>query len=122
MKSKINKTDLASSESNKLDSSTIANEGKGFSRRSFLSSVGVGGAVVLGLQSGCKGGGDSETAKKEPPKMQGFDETVDESNLSKGWVSVSDRKVRVGLVGFGVSKFSAAFGFQNHPNGRRCGQ
>jgi predicted dehydrogenase len=32
------------------------------------------------------------------------------------WVPVSDRKIRVGLVGYGVSKFSAAFGFQNHPN------
>jgi predicted dehydrogenase len=32
------------------------------------------------------------------------------------WVSTSDRKVRVGLVGYGASKFGAAFGFQNHPN------
>ena len=30
--------------------------------------------------------------------------------------SVSDHKLRVGLVGYGVCKFSAAFGFQNHPN------
>ena len=29
---------------------------------------------------------------------------------------VSDRKIRVGLVGYGYSKFSAAFGFQDHPN------
>src|SRR5690606_37730943 len=26
------------------------------------------------------------------------------------------RKVRVGLVGYGISKFAADFGFQNHPN------
>jgi predicted dehydrogenase len=38
------------------------------------------------------------------------------ADSSKVWVPVSDRKVRVGLVGYGVCKFSAAFGFQNHPN------
>ena len=32
------------------------------------------------------------------------------------WRPVSDRKVRVGIVGFGVCQFGAAFGFQNHPN------
>jgi len=32
------------------------------------------------------------------------------------WQPVSDRKVRVGIVGYGVCKFGAAFGFQNHPN------
>lgn len=35
---------------------------------------------------------------------------------AKVWLPNADRKVRVGLVGYGVSKFSAAFGFQNHPN------
>ena len=30
--------------------------------------------------------------------------------------SVSDRKIRVGIVGYGVCRFGAAFGFQNHPN------
>lgn len=28
----------------------------------------------------------------------------------------TDRKVKVGLIGYGFSKFSADFGFQNHPN------
>jgi len=35
---------------------------------------------------------------------------------SKGWVPVSDRKVRVGIVGYGACGFGAAFGFQDHPN------
>lgn len=34
----------------------------------------------------------------------------------KPWQPVSDRKVRVGIVGYGVCKFGAEFGFQNHPN------
>ena len=32
------------------------------------------------------------------------------------WKPVSDRKIRVGIVGYGVCKFGAEFGFQNHPN------
>lgn len=89
-----------------------------FSRRSFLSTVGLGGAIALGLP-GCK---HQSSGTSAPPLtsngqvMQGFDETVDENDLSNGWQPVSDRKIRVGLVGYGVSKFSAAFGFQNHPN------
>lgn len=34
----------------------------------------------------------------------------------KVWQPVSDRKVRVGIVGYGYCKFGAAFGFQDHPN------
>jgi len=34
----------------------------------------------------------------------------------KQWEPVSDRKVRVGIVGYGVCQFGAAFGFQDHPN------
>jgi hypothetical protein len=30
--------------------------------------------------------------------------------------NLGDRKVKVGLVGYGFSKFSADFGFQDHPN------
>src|SRR5207245_5348264 len=33
-----------------------------------------------------------------------------------GWKPVSDRKLRVGIVGYGVCKFGAEFGFQDHPN------
>ena len=34
----------------------------------------------------------------------------------KKWTPVSQRKVRVGIVGYGVCRFGAAFGFQDHPN------
>ena len=34
----------------------------------------------------------------------------------KVWRPVSDRKIRVGIVGYGVCQFGAAFGFQDHPN------
>ena len=32
------------------------------------------------------------------------------------WKPVSDRKIRFGIVGYGVCRFGAQFGFQNHPN------
>lgn len=34
----------------------------------------------------------------------------------KPWTPVSDRKLRMGIVGYGVCRFGAAFGFQDHPN------
>jgi predicted dehydrogenase len=80
-------------------------------RRDFLKLAGLG-AVALGLQQvGCKGGG-----KTEAPPIQGFEKSPEETKVVKPWVSVSDRKIRVGLIGYGYCKFSAAFGFQNHPN------
>ncbi|MEK6247784.1 MAG: hypothetical protein N2C12_06360, partial [Planctomycetales bacterium] len=33
-----------------------------------------------------------------------------------GWQPVSDRKIRVGIAGYGLCKFGAAFFYQNHPN------
>ena len=39
------------------------------------------------------------------------------SDLSQAvWKPVSDRRIRVGIAGFGVCQFGAAFGFQDHPN------
>ena len=99
------------------ETSPPSNELKSFSRRSFLSSVGVGGAVVaLGLQAGCKGGDSKSAAGQETPRIQGFEKTAENPTSSKVWVPVSDRKIRVGLVGYGVCKFAAAFSFEDHPN------
>lgn len=36
--------------------------------------------------------------------------------VQKVWKPVSERKVRVGIVGYGVCRFGAAFGFQDHPS------
>ena len=35
---------------------------------------------------------------------------------SGNWQPVSDRKIRIGIVGYGYTRFGAAFGFQDHPN------
>jgi len=76
------------------------------SRRSFLQAVGFG-TVTLGLTG-------SASAQKKP--IQGFEESPTDPKASKGWKPVSDRKIRVGIVGYGVCRFGAAFSFQDHPN------
>jgi predicted dehydrogenase len=82
-------------------------------RRDFIRITGLG-ALALGLQqAGCSGG-----VKPTAPVVQvpGFETAPAERNPSEGWVPFSDRKLRVGLVGYGVCKFASQFGFQNHPN------
>ena len=49
-------------------------------------------------------------------EIQGFDETDSTRRQDKAWQPVSDRKIRVGIAGYGVCRFGAAFGFQHHPN------
>src|SRR5690349_7148731 len=78
------------------------------SRRTILQAMGAG-AVALGL-----GGAAAGQARDKP--IAGFEKAKTDSAASAGWKPVSDRKVRVGLVGHGVCKFAAAFGFQDHPN------
>lgn len=75
-------------------------------RRQLLQSLSLGAAAI---------GWSASAAGAPAPKIQGFEDEVDQ-DASKGWVPFSDRKIRVGLVGYGASHFSAAFGFQNHPN------
>ena len=50
------------------------------------------------------------------PQIQGFERAPEDPNAGKDWKPVSDKKVRVGIVGYGVCKFGAEFGFQSHPN------
>ena len=84
---------------------------KKISRRFFIHTAGLG-AVALGLQqAGC-----SASRNVTVPAIQGFERTAADKEASKAWVPVSDRKVRVGIIGYGVCKFGADFGFQNHPN------
>jgi predicted dehydrogenase len=76
------------------------------SRRSFLQAAGIG-AATLGLTGSSVG---------QEKKIQGFDDTPEEGKASKVWTPVSDRKIRVGIVGYGVCRFGASFSFQDHPN------
>ena len=80
------------------------------SRRSFLGNV-AATTALCGLAS-C-----ATTKEKADQKViQGFDETETVVQKDAIWEPVSDRKVRRGIVGYGLCKFGAEFGFQDHPN------
>ncbi len=76
-----------------------------FSRRTFLRS--------MSLAAGSMGFAGAMAA---PNPIQGFERAPTDPSASKGWKPISDRKIRMGIVGYGVCKFGADFGFQNHPN------
>lgn len=68
-------------------------------RRGFIAGLGIGslGAALAGSFPA------RELAAAQPSPR-------------KKWQPISDRKVRVGIVGYGYCRFGAQFGFQDHPN------
>jgi predicted dehydrogenase len=80
--------------------------GASLTRRGFMQTLGLGAAAL---------GFDNSAFSQEKP-IQGFEKAPEDPMASRGWQPVSDRKVRVGIAGYGVCKFGAEFGFQHHPN------
>jgi len=78
-------------------------------RRDFIKMAGLG---TMALGFGCSGG----TKKQPETVIPGFEKTTQERDPHEGYVPISDRKVRVGLVGYGACKFATQFSLQNHPN------
>jgi len=78
------------------------------SRRTFLGTIGLGSLALTAAQA----------QPPQPPgeKILGAGGVATSARSKKEWKPVSDRKLRVGIVGFGACQFGAAFGFQNHPN------
>ena len=75
------------------------------SRKSFF----IGSAAVVAATS-------LKAAAPNPVgKIQGFDES-NEAKTDGPWEPFSDKKVRVGIAGYGVCTFGAVFSFQDHPN------
>jgi len=64
--------------------------------------------------AGLAGLGRMAAAAEKP--IQGFEDTGTTTQKDKVWQPVSDRKLRMGIVGYGVCRFGAAFGLQDHPN------
>ena len=90
---------------NKPDDTDVRQSAFHSSRRLFLQCLGLGVAHV---------GASSLVAQQ--PAIQGFESKPTPAAASADWHPVSDRKLRLGIVGYGVCKFGAAFGFQDHPN------
>jgi predicted dehydrogenase len=76
------------------------------SRRSFVQSLALGSAAVTAL----------DVTAADNKVIQGFEETPAKAASARPWKPVSDRKIRVGIAGYGVCKFGSAFSFQDHPN------
>lgn len=93
-----------------------------FDRRSFISTAGLGvGAGILGIQQSCKSTGlvavpPDQGLDGTREVIPGFDQTATTADITTPWVPVSDRKIRMGLVGYGACKFAAEFSLQYHPN------
>lgn len=79
---------------------------KSQSRRAFMQTTAA--------YAGFTGLGRLAAAGEKP--IQGFDETATTTQEGVAWAPVSERKIRVGIVGYGVCRFGAAFSFQDHPN------
>ena len=104
------KTDSKATTSNESCSGSVASTSvtgptKRVSRRGFIQSVSVATAA-LGLPRAY--------AQQKP--IAGLEKAAKDANASKGWKPVSDRKIRFGIVGYGLCQFGAAFSFQDHPN------
>jgi predicted dehydrogenase len=79
---------------------------KDLSRRSFLQSLGLGAAALTMGRNG----------SAQEKVIQGFERGAVELAASKDWKPISDRKIQVGIAGYGLCKFGADFAFQDHPN------
>lgn len=88
----------------------------GMSRRGFLHGVGGAGAFLGAAGLAGQVGAQEAPRDADGKVIPGFEKGQDDANAVKGWQPVSDRKIRVGIAGYGLCKFGAAFFFQNHPN------
>ncbi len=92
------------------------------SRRNFIQKLGAGTAAVGAFSLTSCAGTSNLPKDSEGNVIPGFgeegnkdsDQTVAKS--TEVWQSKSDRKIRVGIAGYGLCKFGATFFYQNHPN------
>jgi predicted dehydrogenase len=69
-----------------------------------------------GGQAASVGGDSGPEGPAGAAAIQGFEQAVTDTEAAKNWQPVSDRKIRIGIAGYGVCGFGAAFHFQDHPN------
>ena len=83
------------------------------SRRGFIQGIGGAGAL-LGLAG--KSMGAEAPRDADGNIIPGFEKIKEDPNASKGWKDLPNRKVKVGIAGYGLCRFGGAFFYQNHPN------
>ena len=89
---------------------------KSWSRRGFIRSAGLGAMALSLYQTGCSSSKKAAQTQVAPPAIKGFERDNQLVSGQDPWKPFSDRKLRVGIAGYGVCRFGADFGFQNHPN------
>ncbi len=101
------------------------NRQSGLSRRTFMPTVGglgvaLGAAGMAGSAAALERGADGRILlprDDDGKVISGFEQTKKGvSYWGEGWEPVSDRKVKVGIAGYGLTKFGATWFYQNHPN------
>ena len=91
-------------------------------RRSFIQKLGVGTAAIGTFSLTSCGASNNLPKDSEGNVIAGFGEAnqkeVDQvvTETTDVWQPKSDRKIRVGIAGYGLCKFGATFFYQNHPN------
>jgi predicted dehydrogenase len=83
------------------------------SRRTFIRNVGL---TSLAAATAASSLGAAAAAPAADPNILGEAGSKTSQRPKGVWQPVSDRKIRMGIVGNGVCKFGPAFGFQDHPN------
>jgi len=94
------------------------NNSMGIRRRNFVELMGVAGAT-WGLSQATRASAadtNQQPVDASGKVIPGFEKTRVDPNMAKDWQPFSDRKIRVGIAGYGLCQFGAAFAFQNHPN------
>lgn len=91
------------------------------SRRSLLKGFGAGAAAfgALGMTHGMSADDLPRDANGNVIPGFGEDDQHTRTELKENagkWEKKSDRRVKVGIAGYGLCKFGASFYYQNHPN------
>lgn len=87
-------------------------------RRRFVELMGAAGSAWgLGRMADVQGAESVQQPRDGKGQViAGFEKTGQDSARATGWQPFSDRKIRVGIAGYGMCRFGAAFSFQDHPN------
>jgi predicted dehydrogenase len=96
-------------------------EATGISRRGFVGTMGVAGAVMGMGHALPVFGADDLPRDADGNVIPGFGEddqhTRREAQANSGkWEKKSDRRIKLGIAGQGLCSFGGAFFYQNHPN------
>jgi predicted dehydrogenase len=87
-------------------------------RREFIEATGAA-AVAVGVAGAAGPAMGADAPRDSDGKViPGFEkrEKAVAQTAGKWWQPVSDRKIKVGIAGFGLCQFGGCFFYQNHPN------